>query len=334
MAKGLKLPLYILFFGLLTFFAAVFGNQPRQEYSSNEVLGRQSGLELFIQPEADRQPILDRINMARSKILVEVYLLSDKEVIAALKTARSRGVTVKVMLEEHPFGGGNLNGVTLPELIASGIETKWANPTFALTHEKAVIIDDQTVCILNQNLTKNAFDKNREYDVCDDNVEEVEEAADIFAADWERKNYAPTAANLVVSPDNSRGKITALIESAKETLDVEMEVLQDQKVVELLATIAKNLPVRVILPPETTISGSAGVMEKLRAEGVEVKTMTSPYPHAKLIVADGKRAYIGSVNLSDQSLDKNRELGILISQPDIVDRLEEQFAKDWRSAGE
>ncbi len=63
-----------------------------------------------------------------------------------------------------------------------------------------------------------------------------------------------------------------------------------------------------------------------------MKILSSPYVHAKLLLVDGERAYIGSVNFSAQSMDKNRELGILVSQPDVIERLKGVFETDWASA--
>ncbi len=332
MDRPLKISLYVLFLGALTFGAALWGTSVKQEYSSPQVLGRKSGLELIIEPAEGREPLLQHINSARKEVLVEVYLLSDREIISSLKEAENRGVTVKVMLEEHPFGGGNLNATTLPELTVAGIATRWANPVFTLTHEKALVIDGQTTCILDQNLTTSAFTKNREYDVCDDNPAEVAEVEHIFNADWVRGSYVPNNTNLVVSPDNARDKITALLKSAAKSVDIEIEVLQDPAVVKLLVGLTTSRIVRVILPPAAQISGSQGVIDELRRAGIEVRTLTSPYPHAKLIIVDNNHAYTGSVNLSAQSLDQNRELGLLISEQDIIDRLSQQFDQDFEKA--
>jgi phosphatidylserine/phosphatidylglycerophosphate/cardiolipin synthase-like enzyme len=43
--------------------------------------------------------------------------------------------------------------------------------------------------------------------------------------------------------------------------------------------------------------------------------------HAKLIVADASRAFVGSQNFSATSLDQNRELGIIIDDPVALARL-------------
>jgi phosphatidylserine/phosphatidylglycerophosphate/cardiolipin synthase-like enzyme len=47
--------------------------------------------------------------------------------------------------------------------------------------------------------------------------------------------------------------------------------------------------------------------------------------HAKTILADGERAYVGSANLTDTSLHYNFEMGLLIEDRAIVERLEKVF---------
>ena len=323
MNKGLRVSLYLFLFGILTLYAVFFKTAQQKDYSPAEVLGVKANIQLFIEPEDGREPILSAIASAQKEILIEVYLLSDPEIISALKEAEIRGVEVKVLLEEHPFGGSGLNQKTRPELEAAGAEVRWTNPSFALTHEKALAVDRRIICILNLNLTKSAFEKNREYNVCTENQQEVAEVTAIFLADWERKDYVPKAANLVVSPNNSRAKITALINSAQKSLDLEIEILQDNKIIELLGNKAKTIPVRIITPPLSKIASNKFV------PGAQMKTLASPYIHAKLLLVDGERAYIGSVNFSQFSLDKNRELGIIISQPDVIERLSQTFEKDW-----
>jgi phosphatidylserine/phosphatidylglycerophosphate/cardiolipin synthase-like enzyme len=287
-----------------------------------------------VEPEDREEPILARLQSARQEVFVTVYLLSDPEIISALKEADRRGVEVRVMLEEKPFGGGGVNSQSKPELEEGGVAVRFTRPVFALTHQKTVIFDGREVCILNLNLTRAAFEKNREYGVCSQNKEEAREARAIFLADWERKDYQPTAPNLVVSPDNSRGKLTGLLRSAKATLDMEMEVIEDEQIIGLLAEKVKTASVRLLLADFKKIPANRAPAEKLRAAGVEVRTISSPYMHAKLILADGQKAYVGSVNFTAQSLDRNRELGIIVSQSDIISRLGNTFVQDWGAGTE
>ena len=52
-------------------------------------------------------------------------------------------------------------------------------------------------------------------------------------------------------------------------------------------------------------------------------------PQRKIIVVDGKQAFVGSENISTYSLDKNRELGILVSDNTVISTLQQTFQQDW-----
>jgi phosphatidylserine/phosphatidylglycerophosphate/cardiolipin synthase-like enzyme len=67
----------------------------------------------------------------------------------------------------------------------------------------------------------------------------------------------------------------------------------------------------------------------LKAGGVQVKEDTQLYIHAKMIVADGSLAFVGSENFSTTSLDNNRELGVLLTNAQIISTLQQTFQSDW-----
>ena len=48
-----------------------------------------------------------------------------------------------------------------------------------------------------------------------------------------------------------------------------------------------------------------------------------------MLLADGKRAIVGSINLAPGSFDERRELAIEVSDDHIVKRLEHTFPHDW-----
>jgi phosphatidylserine/phosphatidylglycerophosphate/cardiolipin synthase-like enzyme len=50
-----------------------------------------------------------------------------------------------------------------------------------------------------------------------------------------------------------------------------------------------------------------------------------------MVLIDGREAFVGSENLSSQSLDHNRELGLLV-RGSAVDRLSATFDSDWNRA--
>lgn len=324
--------LVLLLIGLVyVWFFATHLTKPSQP--SLQVLGATTNISLFEQPGAGRKPILDAISSAQKEILVEVYLLSDKQIIKALEDARSRGLIVNVMLERHPFGGGNLNSKSKPELESKGVSVKWANSAYALTHEKSIIVDGRQAFILNQNLTASAFSKNREYDVIDTNPEDVTEVRNIFINDWERKPFSPTnKTHLIVSPKTSRAALTTLITSAAKTVEVEVEIIEDPQIESLLSEKARNTTVKVIIPTLSQIPSNGDNVKRLESAGVIVRTLSSPYVHAKLILIDDTKAYVGSVNLSTQSMNENRELGIMLSENDSIQMLDSTFESDWNKA--
>jgi cardiolipin synthase len=53
------------------------------------------------------------------------------------------------------------------------------------------------------------------------------------------------------------------------------------------------------------------------------------YIHAKAIVVDGREAFVGSQNFSVQSLQYNRELGLVTSNRTIVAGLSRSFRADF-----
>jgi len=301
--------------------------------SKLNVLGASTNLQLYVQPETGHEPILDAINSAQKEILVEVYLLSDKQIINALEHAESRGVDVKVMMEEHPVGSSSLNKKTQQELSTDGITTEWSDPSFTLTHEKSITIDDSETFILSQNLTASAFSKNREYDVLDTNPTDVTEVRSIFIDDWERESFSPpTDTNLIESPDNSRAALTTLVNNATTSIDAETEDIDDNQLIQDLSEKAKTIPVRLIVPTLSQLSSNQTALQKLTTAGVQVRTISSPYMHAKMILADDDKAYIGSINFSTQSMDDNRELGIILTQQNDLQILQDTFETDWSRA--
>lgn len=323
---------------LLLFLVLVYVSYFLFQYKPHQVLkhvvGIKNNLTLFEEPEDGKEPILTAIKDATREIHIEMYLLSDKQIIDELIQEKHEGTDVRVMLEEHPFGGGNINIKTKKTLENAYIPVIWTNPAYALTHEKAIVIDDKKALILNQNLTTSSFGKNREFDIVDENLEDVSEIERMFEADWQRQSFTPNTSGLIISPYNSRAKLTSLLMNTTKSLDIEMEIIQDPEVGQILAEKAKTANVRLIVPDIKKVPSNYKTVNKLKENGVMVRTITNPYIHAKLILTDGLKAYIGSVNFSTQSMDENRELGIVITSTDIIQKLTTSFDHDWKQATE
>ncbi len=296
-------------------------------------------VEVFVEPEAGEQPILAAIQSAKKSIWLEMYLLTDRNVLRALEEAANRGVDVRVMLEPHPFGGGSSPARTLDQLNAAGAKAQPSSPAFSLTHEKGMIIDGTTVYIMTSNFTRSALGgsggssvSNREYDIIDTKPDDVSAAISIFQADWDHTTASFNDPNLVVSPVNSRNAFLTLINSTHSTLLLETEEMNDTAIEQALVNVAQHgMHVQVILPApqgSSTDTNSQGIAT-LRQGGVQVREDARFYMHAKMIVVDGQRAFVGSENISAQSLDQNRELGILVADAGVLNTLQQTFQQDW-----
>jgi phosphatidylserine/phosphatidylglycerophosphate/cardiolipin synthase-like enzyme len=115
-----------------------------------------NSITLFVQPDDGRAPVLDLLNNAQTSIDLMIYLLSDHEVITALKNAVLRGVAVRVLLEQNPCCANNntMQRALFSDLQEARIQVQWTNPAFRLTHAKMAVVDDATALIMSQNLTK------------------------------------------------------------------------------------------------------------------------------------------------------------------------------------
>ena len=94
------------------------------------------------------------------------------------------------------------------------------------------------------------------------------------------------------------------------------------------AAAARGVAVRVVMSPGSNHGGR----EALVSAGGRVRSLARPYVHAKTILADNLRLYVGSVNLSAQSLDRNREVGVLLSAPPAIALARATFERDWLAA--
>ena len=78
---------------------------------------------------------------------------------------------------------------------------------------------------------------------------------------------------------------------------------------------------------QTLVSGSEGQMIRPRLRILCADSESLTFIHAKLIVADRTRGYLGSANLSGGGLDKNFEVGAAMApeQAEALERLIDAF---------
>lgn len=292
------------------------------------------GVQAIVEPNAGESPVVDAIEAAKKSVWMEMYILSDTKVIYALEDAASHGVDVRVMLEPNPLGTSPPTK-TMDELQAAGVKVEDSDPSFALTHEKGMVIDGTTAYIMTSNFSRAGLGgysssssyNDRDYGIVDTIPQDVQTVAAIFQADWNRSSVQINDPNLVVSPVNSRNDLTTLLNSAKSSILIESEEMDDSSIEQTLVNAAhRGVKVEVILPSGS--SNNAGI-NVIQPGGVQVREDSALYIHAKLIIVDGQKAFVGSENFSAQSLDQNRELGIIVADQGVLQTLQQTFQQDW-----
>ncbi len=272
---------------------------------------------LVVEPDAGPQAVLDLITSARASLWMEMYLLTDDRAVAAIVGRAAAGCDVRVLLEPAPYQDEGANQPAFATLAAAGVDVRWSLPRFTYTHAKAFTLDHARLVVLTLNLTSAGLASNREYVAIDDDATEVAAAETIFAADQIGVATAAPPGRLVSSPESSRPTLLALIGRARATLALETEELTDAAVVgALLDARARGVAVTLNWPGPA--AGAGAPFTTLAAAGATVRAATAPPIHGKVAVADGRALYIGSANLTSTSLDDNRELGLLLPQPDTA----------------
>ena len=241
------------------------------------------------------------------------------------------------MLNPARRDGEDDNEASRKTLAHAGIEVKDSNPAFGLTHEKSMVVDDETAFVKSLNWATENLTETRDYAITTSHADYVDEIIDCFEADWHRQAFDPgTHARLVWCPSNGRERIARFIDEAKHALFVQNERYQDAVIIERLVR-AKERGVKVHVmarPPHTLkkdklIEGVGG-MRIMDDVGIKVHKLKHLKLHGKMLLADGLRAIVGSINLAPGSFDDRRELAIETHDDDIVERLHTIAHHDWQ----
>jgi phosphatidylserine/phosphatidylglycerophosphate/cardiolipin synthase-like enzyme len=298
-----------------------------------------AGQRLIVEPDDGIEPVLGLIASARRSLRTVQFTLDDPRFVAAVVDAHRRKVAVYVLLNPQKTSGERANDGTYRDLGRAGVAVEWTHPRFPVTHQKAIVIDDERALIATFNLNAKYFGETRDHGLVTDDAAQVHAIVQAFEADWRRKPFHPDDGDgLIWSPDNSRRLIATFIDEAHHTLDVQHPKFVDATVIDRLsAAQRRGVRVRILcggkhgLSPWDTHDTFASLRILGRSD-VKVRRQKHLKLHAKLLVADGERALMGSMNLDRSAFDLRRELGAVVQAPAIVERLQELFDHDWHKS--
>ena len=286
------------------------------------------------EPSQGLSPIYDLISSAKKTIDITMYELTDTTVTAALAAAAANGVAVRVILDQNSEKKSNTTAYNY--LNAHQVSIHWANPSYAVTHQKTITVDQATTAVMTLNLTPQYYATSRDFAVITNDAPDVAAIETTFNADFQNATVTPpTGDNLVWSPTNSRAALLALINGATKTLLVSEEEMSDTGIEGALeSALARG--VAVTMSQENEKNQYNSILTALKKDGAEIAVYTSTtgyYIHAKAILADYGTAqanlFVGSENVSTPSLNSNRELGLIFNDPASMTAVQAAITADY-----
>jgi phosphatidylserine/phosphatidylglycerophosphate/cardiolipin synthase-like enzyme len=295
-----------------------------------------NGPRLIVQPDDGLGPVIEFIESAQTSLLVKQFTLTSEDLIATIIGRRQAGVDVRVMLNAARSGGDRANDETFEQFRNAGIDVQWANPQFYVTHEKSIVVDERAALVATFNMCLKYFTATRDYGVIIDDPVQVAQIVEVFNADWNHNDWAPSVyEGLLWSNSNSRYHMARFIDTATHRIDVQHPKFVDAVILDhLAAAVERGVKVHVLCGGRHGISegdvlDTFASLRTLRRFGAKVHKQKNLRVHAKLLIVDDERALVGSMNIDRSAFDLRRELGITITEPAIVARLKATFESDW-----
>ncbi len=274
----------------------------------------------------EKDHLVSTFDQAHGRIWVEIYTWTEKNTVDAVIRAHNRWVDVRVILEGNVYNTPRINDATYKKLQWAWVPVVFSdNKKYTFTHAKFWIIDD-SYCVSTGNFTYSAFQKNRDIIVCDQDRNVLSVLEEVYRADEAHVLplfSGPVPLNIGMSPLNMRSRLVHYIQSAHTSISVYVQSLSDRGILNLLEAKKKEwLDVLVCLADNESARSLTGYTFPI----VFVK---KPYLHAKSILIDGEKIMVGSINLTENGIDRNREVSLFYYwNQSIYDQIEKTFTQD------
>jgi cardiolipin synthase A/B len=290
---------------------------------------------LIVLPDDTIKAIQEPINAAKRSLNIRMFLFTEPTLLRAVIAAKERGVNVRVML--NPARRSGKSARARKALLAAGVKVRDSSAAFALTHQKSMVIDGKIGFVESLNWEPRDLEETRDYAVTTTKKSEVREMVRCFDADWARKRFKPDPkSHLIWCPNNGRERIATIIDGTKKTLWLQNERYQDTVIVErLVRAVNRGVRVRIMARAPHKLAGKKlaegiGGLRIMHDVGAKVHLLKHLKLHGKILIADGKEAIVGSINLSPGSFDSRRELAIATKSKRVLKRLVQVSRRDWK----
>ena len=147
---------------------------------------------LIVEPDDGLEPVREFIETAETSLLIKQFTFTEESLIQAVIDRNNTGVDVRVMLNPKRSRGDRVNDETYDRFESAGINVKWSNPTFYVTHEKSIVADGKAALVATFNLSPKYFTHTRDYGIITHHPHHVAQIVEVFNIDWEYRDSAPS----------------------------------------------------------------------------------------------------------------------------------------------
>lgn len=275
-------------------------------------------MQVIIQPRDGVEPLLEGIRQAERIIEIFIYRLDRLEIEQALVEAAARGVSVHALITYTNREGFKEIKKLERRLAERGVMVTRTAEDLVRYHGKMMIIDRRILFLLTFNFTFLDIHHSRSFGIITEDHQLVAEAIKLFEGDTLRHSISTDFKHFVISPINSREKLTDFILGAERQL-----LIYDGKLTDSL--MIKNLENRARAGVDIKLIGAISK----RVKGIVTKKMPLLRIHVQAIIRDGEQVFFGSQSLRKSELDERREVGLITDDPEAVEHFSVMFELDW-----
>lgn len=262
-----------------------------------------------------------------------IYDVTDRNVKSWMKS-KSKSTPIPLIVEQdkyEQFGDdfGNLKKEfeNFPNITLLSDRNLGINNMHAKT-----FVGEKWRVIQTANLNRSSFYENREHFFFSTDELIRKNLLDLFALDMKTietkkkykaeyqtltKSFSP---NLLVCPLDCRQKLEFLLNSAQKSIWISAQYITDERIVDILRK-QSNLDIRILT------NNMESNDELIRYFEKKIVQFESPkqYNHDKMLIIDNQKMLIGSLNFSQNALDNNREIGIILLDQSIINQQKNLF---------
>ena len=262
---------------------------------------------------------------------LETYDFTNKFFKTRFQNLSNHWVPVQIILENNKY---QEYGNTFRELQNyfswnENIELRSDEQMWTMYVHAKVTLNEDAFWVQTANLTKSSFESNREHFFYSNDSNFHDSLEKLVDADWvwddlSTLNLHP---NLVVCPFNCRDVIETLLESAEKSIVIQTQYIVDDEILDILHKKSEQVDMAIIVADTDDNYDLISYFWPWIA-----RTLKTHYNHTKMILVDEKYLLLGSMNLSSNSLDKIREIWIILMDTWHISKFENRFKQDWNDS--